>query len=313
MYRNLLVPLDGSAFAEHALPLALSIAKRAGSGITIVHAHHPLAALYVDSPVLIDSSLESDLMKHKREYLDRVASHLATVSQLRVKPLFMVGEIVETIGRVAASTEVDLVVMTTHARGPLGRFWLGSVADALLRHLSVPILLVRAQEGPADYNKDVTFRHILIPLDGSALAEQILDPSVQFGKLMDTDLTLVRVLSPAMLSGFGLQGGQIGLQARSIVDRALAIQKELRKSASDYLEKMAQKLRAESLRIKTIVAEDQQPGVAILREAAANAADLIALETHGRRGLARMMLGSVADKVVRGASVPVLLQRPVYG
>jgi nucleotide-binding universal stress UspA family protein len=86
----------------------------------------------------------------------------------------------------------------------------------------------------------------------------------------------------------------------------------LRKSAGDYLDGVAKKLRADSANVKTIVAEDQQPGVAILREAEACGANLIALETHGRRGLTRMMLGSVADKVLRGASVPVLLQRPVY-
>jgi nucleotide-binding universal stress UspA family protein len=153
---------------------------------------------------------------------------------------------------------------------------------------------------------------MLLPLDGTALAEQMLKPTLALGKLMNSDYTLLRVIRPILTFGFPLQGSELSAEAESMMSRAKAIQTDLRKEAYAYLEKVVRKCNSGALVVKIIVAEDEQPGVAILRTADEVDADLIALETHGRRGLSRLLLGSVADKVVRGAKVPVLVQRPVY-
>jgi nucleotide-binding universal stress UspA family protein len=95
------------------------------------------------------------------------------------------------------------------------------------------------------------------------------------------------------------------------VERIQKVHEQLRKEAEDYLEKVAARLRARSLRVQTRVAVEHQPAVAILQRVEAFASDVIALETHGRRGLQRLFLGSVADKVLRGSTVPVFIHRPV--
>jgi nucleotide-binding universal stress UspA family protein len=312
MYRRLLVPLDGSAFAEHAIPLAISIAKRAGAEIEILHVHSPLAAIYGEGPVIPIDSLESVHRKHKEQYLDQVISRLSSSTSVTVRPLFFDGDIAGTIGRVAANTEVDLVVMTTHARGIIGRLWLGSVADELVRSLTLPLLLVPPRQAPADFRADRVLKHILLPLDGSAVAEQMITPASRLGELMGADYTLLRVIRPLAAFGFPLQGSELGREAESVLRRSQEVQVDLNKEARQYLDAVARKFDRATPTVRKKVVEEDQPAVAILRQAEAQAVDLIALETHGRRGLARMMLGSVADKVVRGASIPVLLHRPTY-
>jgi nucleotide-binding universal stress UspA family protein len=312
MYRSLLVPLDGSPLGEQALPLALSIARRAEATLHVVHVHSPLADAYTDGITYIDPSLDVHLKEHRREYLDGLVERLASMSTVRISPLVLEGGIVESLRAYSQSTEVDLVVMTTHGRGPLRRLWLGSVADQLVRQLPMPLLLVRPQEADADLRQEPVLQHVLLPLDGSALAEQMIEPAVALGSLMGADYTLLRVITPPTPLGFSAEGASLGEMTQSVMDQIDQLHEASRKQAADYLDRVAERLRQQSLTVRTKVAIEEQPAVAIIHEAVAPAVDLVALETHGRRGLSRMFLGSVADKVVRGATVPVLVHRPVY-
>jgi nucleotide-binding universal stress UspA family protein len=312
MYRSLLVPLDGSGFGEQALPLALSIARRAGATLQLVHVHTPLAAAYSDGSLVLDASLDLHLKRHGQAYLDSIAQRLASVTSVPVRTVLLEGEIAATIRAAAASTGVDLVVMTTHGRGPLGRLWLGSVADALVRELSMPLLLVRPQDAAPDFASEPPLKHVLLPLDGSPLAEQMLEPALALGNLMGADYTLLRIIKPVVPIEDQLEGTSAAQLAQSFLKRVETIHVQLCKEAQDYLERVAVRLRGRALHVQTRVAVEQQPAVAILQEAMASSHDLIALETHGRRGLSRLLLGSVADKVLRGASLPVLVHRPIY-
>jgi len=167
----------------------------------------------------------------------------------------------------------------------------------------MPILLTRPHEANPDLLADLptpAMQHILIPLDGSTLAEEILPPAVALGQLTGAHYTLIQALDPLLVEhtnppySVGLKRGMVA---------------EVRERALAELEQIAEPLRAQSLQVQTklVVA---QPHVAILDYAHDHAVDLIALATHGHGGVARMLLGSVADKVVRGAGVPILLQRP---
>jgi nucleotide-binding universal stress UspA family protein len=198
---------------------------------------------------------------------------------------------------------VDLVVMTTHGRGPFSRFWLGSVADEFLRRAPVPVLLVRPQETKPDLGREPALRHVLVPLDGSPLAEQILGPAVSLGSLTRADYTLLRVVPPPMFGVYDAGGFAISPVEEPSLE-------EQRSHAEAYLDKVAERLRAKSLPVRTQVIVGRQPSEAILEEAQTQAIDLIALATHGLQGLQRLLLGSVADKVIRGASIPVLVYRP---
>jgi nucleotide-binding universal stress UspA family protein len=309
MFRSLLVPVDGSPFAEHALPLALSVARRAGARIQFVHVHPPLA----NDPKAYGfdfRALDAHTMEEHRAYLDALGERIRKVSSVPLTVSFLEGDIAETLRVTASSTETDLVVMTTHGRGPLQRFWVGSVADALIRQLSVPLLLLRPHEKGVDLIKEPVIKRIVLPLDGSALAEQILPPALDLGRLMDAELTLLRVVKPIYLPAYprGLTGGSFVQQADRLLQELQKAQEGLYQEAAHYLEGVAQRVRAESLPVQTRVVTQEHPATAILGQAT----DLIAMETHGRRGLSRLVLGSVADKVLRGATVPMLVHRPVY-
>ncbi len=316
MYRNILVPLDGSPFGEHALPLALNLARRAGAAVEVVHVAAPVELAYSESLFLVDADLEQRIRDQLQAYLDAVVQRAEAAAPVPVTPVLLEGDVVEQIRQRVEELPADLVVMTTHGRGALGRFWLGSVADELVRRLPVPLLLVRPHEGEPDLAAGPPLENLLVPLDGSPLAEQILEPALALGRLTSADYTLLRVIKPVLPVSPGLSGVP-GLtledKAQGLLERTRAIHRQLCRDAQDYLNRVADRLEARGLRVRTRVAVEEQPAVAILSEAVPPGIDAVALETHGRRGLSRLLLGSVADKVVRGAAVPVRVHRPSAG
>ncbi len=310
MFRTILVPLDGSTFGEQALPWALSIARRAQANVQLLHVHRPLEATYAEMQIF-DATLNQQIRDREKAYLDSTLAAVRAVTKNPVTALCKDGEVAATIQQHAQSAVTDLIVMMTHGRGPMGRFWLGSTTDELLRDAPAPLLLVHPHDQKADLKVDSTFKHLLIPLDGTPLAEQILAPAAALAQLSGAELTLLRVVKPVMTTTLPVgTAGSFGEMAQHMMERVDVLQEQLKKEAHSYLEQVADRLRGQRLKVATQVAVEEQPGVAILQRAQPPI-DLIALETHGRRGLSRLFLGSVADKVIRGAHVPVLVQRPV--
>jgi nucleotide-binding universal stress UspA family protein len=213
------------------------------------------------------------------------------------------GPVAESVLEFVIARGIDLVVMTTHGRGAFSRFWLGSVTDELARRLPVPMLLVRPGQAGEAPDKVPDLRHILIPLDGTAVAEQVLLPATEVGSLTQADYTLLRVVPPATVIGFDAAGVAMG-GFTPPAEENLALE------ARDYLDRVAARLRSQGHPVSTAIAIGQPPALAILAEAQDRGMDLVAMETHGRKGLTRLMLGSVADKVVRGSPLPVLVHRP---
>ncbi|HEX6435313.1 MAG TPA: universal stress protein, partial [Gemmatimonadales bacterium] len=194
----------------------------------------------------------------------------------------------------ARAKHAGLIVMTTHGHSGVSRLWLGSVADQLLRRVSVPVLLLHPKH--AAYSE---FRHILVALDGSQNAEQVLKTAVDLGSLMpEVRYTLVRVVEPPL----------------PVITR-LAVypappprsQAEEESCAVAYLQSLAAPLLERGLQVSTEVLSGRSVADRIQEAAHARGADLIVVGTHGASGLERMMLGSVADKIVRGTTHPVLV------
>jgi len=289
MLLSLLVPLDRSSFAEHSLPLALSIARRAKARLDLVEVH----ALYaLDDPTAGRSSFEPELdaecKQQEQLYLDATAQWVASVSPVSVTTNVLSGSTVlpetvaDSILERARIGEADLIVMTTHGRGPLNRFGLGSVADELVRRAPIPILLVRPGEKVPGLIPEPILDSILVPLDGSVLAEQVLAPALELARLMGAWCSLLRVVESGSSSA----------------------------EAEAYLERMAGRLREQGLQVRTRVLVARHAAETILDEAEVQGSHLIALATHGRGGLKRLLLGSVADKLIRAAAAPVLIYRP---
>jgi len=311
MLRSILVPLDGSSFGEQALPLALSIALRSGASLEIMQVHQILDIYYAELQ-LISGNLEESMRQQERDYLEKAAQRLREAGPINVTTVFKEGHVATQIRNHVDQANIDMVIMTTHARGAMGRLWLGSTADELVHELTMPILLVHPSDKVMDIKQGAPLRNILVPLDGSSLAEQILEPVIALGKLFGADITLLRVVRPLLPTSVPVGMGTFSEVAIHMAEDVDRLQKQLEQEAVEYLEKVAQKLRAEKLIVKTQIALAEQPGVGVLMEARLGGADLIALETHGRRGLTRLFLGSVADKVVRGSTIPVLVHRPKH-
>jgi nucleotide-binding universal stress UspA family protein len=188
---------------------------------------------------------------------------------------------------------------------------MGSVADEMIRHAHLPILLVRPGDEPINLGAEPLPVRVLVPLDGTDLAEQILEPAVALADMLPgMEYILLRVVKP-LVPIAEMPDGPANLEAHHILTEVQVIQEQLHRRAETYLRDIAARLEARGLKVEVRVVVSERPEEAILHEAEKTSASLIALETHGRSGLSRLVKGSVADKVVRGSHVPVMVQRPV--
>jgi nucleotide-binding universal stress UspA family protein len=304
MYRSLMVPLDGESFGEYALPLALGIARRGGGSVQLVHVcASPAPTAFTAATPIDEETRQMPNQERAAAYLRALASCLSERWDVPITTALLDGSVADTLYAHALTSRADLVVMTTHGHGPLPRFHLGSVADALVRRLPIPTLLARPHDQALDLLESVheqVFQHVLIPLDGSTLAEAIVERAVALGTPMDAEYTLLQALDLPTI------GYAPALHATGADERIL---KQWRGEAQHYLDRVAEPLVARGLRVSayTVIGA---PAGAILEYTREHAVDVIAIATHGRGGLARALLGSVADAVLRGAGVPVLLFRP---
>jgi nucleotide-binding universal stress UspA family protein len=315
MYRKILVPLDGSPFAEHALPMALALARRSGAGIHLATVSTPLAAAYLEGVYVGNADLEEEKNAQLRAYQETILARMRERIEVPLSGEVKYGEVAATLCDLAASGEYDLIVMATHGRSPFGRFWLGSVADEMIRHGTLPLLLVRPGEhGEEEPNlkEEPDLGRVVIPLDGTELAEQILEPAVALAGLMPgAEIVLVRAIRP--MTPIDLTPNVLGLgsEAEHVMDKVQEMQAMLYRDAESYLHNIARRLMMRGLKVRVHVVVEEKPAEAIIHEADDEQAGLIALETHGRGSLSRLFHGSTTDKVVRGAHVPILVHRPV--
>jgi nucleotide-binding universal stress UspA family protein len=304
MYRKILVPLDGSDFAERAVPMALAIAERTGGDLQLATAIPTLPPVVPapDKEGPVKGWFEEERVR-AGEYLEKTASRIGGGTEAKIHTKVLSGDPASAVEERVRKTGAELVVMTTHGRGPFERVWLGSVADGLIRRAPCPVLLWRAGEDDGekvDLEARPRFRRILVPLDGSPDSESILPEAVAMARLFDARLSLVTIVPDP----FPLGSTYIPHAARENVER-----EEVIVEARSYLEHAASGARDEGVEtdFEVVVQDDAGSGVLAYREEIG--ADLVAMSTRGRGGVARLVLGSVADKIIRGGRVPVLVHR----
>ncbi|MFW6192478.1 MAG: universal stress protein [Gemmatimonadota bacterium] len=300
MYDRITVPLDGSTFGREALPAARAVARRSNGTLRLVHVHAMFPPIEGEQPSRPFLEMEEEAREADRERLGVLAAGLADEG-FAVETELLEGPVVETLAA-DVNARADLVVMSTHGRGAFSRFWLGSVADGLIRSAETPVLLIRPDEDRAEAAPEPSVESILVTLDGSRLSEQILGPAGEFARLFGARLRLLQVIPPVMAPGFAYPDLPVGLDAASVED--------LKASAAAGLKRVAGKLEAEGHEVEADVLVDPRPAAAILDACQETGPSLVAMATHGRGGLRRVVLGSVTDKVVRGADRPVLVYRP---
>jgi nucleotide-binding universal stress UspA family protein len=290
------VPLDGSTFAESALPLALTISRRSGASVELATVHEPV-------PTFAYHEWEQAAREWSESYLSDVEGRVSASAGDSIETSIHSGRVAETLRKRAEEIGADLAVMATHGRGAFTRTWLGSVADSFVRHAPCPVLLVRPdEEGQVDVTGDQVPETILVPLDGSELSATILDRVVELGQLFGSRILLLRVVAYPVEIASPYLPHTVRMN-QEIVEEAKAV-------AQQYLKRVAGPLAARGIEVDQAVVVDTQAGHGILKAAQERDVGLIAMSTHGRGGVARAVLGSTADKVIRGAHRPVLVYRP---
>lgn len=302
MKHGLFVPLDGSSWSEHALPFATMLARQAQVPLHLAHVHIPIVTEYVESIPIIDPEMDQASRRNDRAYLDAVCDKLTTLAGVRARGTVLDGPVIDTLIDHVHATQADMIVMTTHGRGGLTRLWLGSVADTLVRRSHVPVLVIRPHEAAADLSATPEIKRVLVPLDGSPLAERALEIAIDLSKLTGAELVLLRVVDALIV-------GSVPMMPRQPIDTYDIVEQRQREAYS-YLREWCDRLHTENIPASCKVLIEPAPATAILDELTQANYDLVVMATHGRGGLSRMLIGSVADKVLRGADLPILLYRP---
>ena len=294
--RAILVPLDGSELAQQALAVGIARARKAGAALHLVSVREPMPPLALPPEVPLPThQLEAEAMENLREYLAAVAGTARTDLAGPVTTAVLAGDPATELCGYIETHGVDLVVMTTHGRTGLSRLWLGSVADRMLRRLAIPVLLLH----PADVPAPAEFGHLVVALDGD-IEDPVIDAMLAIGaRPGSTRCILTRVVEPPMpvLSGLAMRPGHL---PPDLVSRQV-------EEARSYLSRIAEPMVNAGWDVDWQVPVGRGVASQVLALAEASAADCIVAGTHGARGLERLLLGSVADKIVRGAKVPVLV------
>jgi len=315
--KTILVPLDGSAVAEQVLPYARALAHilKARIHLLVVITHEQkqhLIAKYGATAPEQRGRYETDWDWERRAQTElRHAAEDYLVGQaqlLREAGLHVTYEVTsgappECIIDTAVNEPEALIAMATHGYSGLRRWSLGSVADKIVHAARTPVLLVRATEQlPATA---WSVKRILVPLDGSALAEQALPPAIELAVHARAELLLLHVVIPLVEYAPGLSPF-----ARPL-PQSIQYPDELCEQAQQQLATTIKRFATREL-VMTPVVEIGYPAEAIVDEAMSRQTDLIVMATHGYSGLRRWALGSVADKVLHTSTVPLVLVRS-YG
>lgn len=295
MYDRILVPLDGSVESLAALAFVKHLAPRAIRLLRVEANDHLLVPPSITG---VEPGWDERFGQRIEEDLEAVAGPLRDAGQ-HVEVDVRFGDASSEI--IAAAEDADLVVMTTHGRGAAGRLIFGSTADRVVRHGTTPTLLIR--RGGHEGQQPAPTR-VVVPLDGSPLAEAALPEAVRLASVLGVPVRLVRVVSADdVLATVRAEGRGNGPPDDDAYERARLATEG---NAESYLAARASAIRAEDLTVEAELLRGT-PAFALLD--AIRAEDVVVMSTHGRGGYRRWMLGSVAEKLVREAAAPVLLVR----
>ena len=301
MYSRILVPLDGSPLSEEVLPYVRQLAIGFSAQVIVVEVIEPTTPSIGRglNPHRHAHETEEYRAGHTAEYLETVVEGLRAEG-LDVSSATPSGTPAEAIVAEADREPGTLIAMSSHGRSGVARWWLGSVTDRVLHMTDKPLLVVRSQQSETSIHED-HFRTMVVPLDGSPLAEQILPHAVEVATHLDLTIQLIRVV-PAVSEHTSLARETNNPNFEGIANQALD-------DAASYLAQVRERLLGQGVDTVENHILRGDPAGAIIDLADDTSDKLVAMTTRGRSGLGRWVLGSVADRVVRNSGDPVLLIR----
>jgi len=301
MYKIIMAPTEGSETERAAISMAVRLAQRFDAELRLVRVENaPGAPEAISSPTAYAATQHTlaDARLARLHKLEALGTECRVMGGVRVVTDLENGVVTSTLRDYAKQFEVDLIVMSSHARVGFDRLTMGSVTDYLIRHAHVPVLVVKRPMASEDGNPNQTFNRIVVPLDGSALAERILPPVAALASRLNATVSLLQVLTPLTYSQ-----NQIMQPGLPWWDEDIAVANACLARASSYLTEQGLSVS------KDVVLSEHVPSA--IRDYAVRArADLIALATSGAGGMGRFVFGSVADEVTRTSPTSLLVFHP---
>ncbi|MGH7829534.1 MAG: universal stress protein [Candidatus Binatia bacterium] len=302
MYTKILVPLDGSRLSEAILPHVRTFAKAFRVPVElfqVVDADD--IQIFTDlGHGRYEDNVEANLLNRSQDYLEHVADSFPKSSTAQCSA--EVGQPAERIIEKAAAQAGTLVAMATRGHSGLKRWLLGSVAEKVLHGAKNPLLLMRPKEESA-VGQEAPLKRMLVPLDGSELAENVFPHVIAIANAMTLEVVLLRVWK-APTSAY--------IPAEYPLDPERVMREALREEARAYLDRKVAELRERGIRDVSYGVLHGEAAAEIIDMAQQTPDSLVATCSHGRSGVGRWILGSVADHVVRYSGDPVLIVR-VFG
>ncbi len=315
MFTKALVPLDGTEVSEGIIPFITQFARGLEMGVVLATAVEldPMRAGLLrrlagglTEPLTSDSladrrgvpdELRERIDRDAKSRLDELAERMP-LEGIPVETSVGFGPASETIIRMAQDSKCDLIAMSTRGRSVLGSGLLGSVTYRIMHESPMPVLAITPERAERRWDADYGISGAIVPLDGSELAEAVIPYAAALSRKMDLSVTLLQVLPPVDFYTDGYTAIEVSPEARD----------EMESEARGYLVSVARRLRDEGLSadVKTV---HGKPSSAIAELARGANYNMITLATHGRSGMSRLLLGSVAEAVVRESGDPVLIVR----
>jgi nucleotide-binding universal stress UspA family protein len=298
MYKKILVPLDGSKISESVLPHARAFATALNIPVHLLQVIDPETRIpSVAAQQDRSNNILTGEREHNGDYLKEISTSFPDPAAVSCS--VRIGKAAEVIIKVAATNLDTLIAMTTHGRSGVRRWLLGSVAEKVLHGADNDVLLIRTIEAIERKGAAVHLERLVVPLDGSKLAEQAVPCAVELAKKMNLELILLRVY---LMPGVAYPTGSYAPNWK-LLDR------ETRERASEYLQETIRQLRNEGFdRVSSMVLEGSA-AEKIIDVGRENSGSLIAMSTHGASGVGRWVVGSITERVIRHSDNAVLVIR----
>jgi len=300
MLKVIMAPTEGSDNERSAISVAVKLAQRFDADVRLVRVQTtPLIIQTIaQTSELITEQVLLDEHLARLHNLEALGTECRALGDIRVMTALEEGPVSPTLRDYALKFNVDLIVMSSHSRGGVKRIALGSVTDYLIRHTNIPVLVVRSSGCSIVATPDQAFSRIVVPLDGSALAEQILPEVGALASRLNSTVSLLQVLTPVSYS------------QKEIMQPGLPWWDADIAAAEAYLTRAAESLIGNGLTVSKDVVLSEDVASAILDFSTRARADLIALATSGAGGVSRFVFGTVADEVTRKSTTSILLFHP---
>jgi nucleotide-binding universal stress UspA family protein len=300
MYKIIMAPVDLSPMESPALSVATRLARQFDATLHLVRVVAPPVVIQTIPPMKAFEITEQALAEEHeacRKKLEALGARLEKEAGVRVQTTLKDGRVTQTLRDHAAEIGADVIVMTSHSRGGIERLSLGSVTDYLIRDTHIPVLVVKPDVPLFDEASEVTSR-IVVPLDGSDMAQEILPQVVALASAFKASVTLLQVLTPQTYS------------QKRIVQPGLPWWDADIAAADAYLSGQAEAIAASGVTVATHVTLNTDVPAAILDYAIRNKANCLALATNGVGGLRRFVFGTVADELTRKSPISLLVFHP---